>query len=61
MPLLFLINKYILPYEFSFIFITILFLVLLFSISALSYYVIEEGGFYIRKKFEAKMISGQKK
>jgi peptidoglycan/LPS O-acetylase OafA/YrhL len=61
MPLLFLINKYILPYEFSFIFITILFLVLLFSISALSYYVIEEGGFHMRKKFESKMISGQKK
>jgi peptidoglycan/LPS O-acetylase OafA/YrhL len=61
MPLLFLINKYILPYGFSFIFITILFLVLLFSISALSYYVIEEGGFHMRKKFEAKMISGHKK
>lgn len=61
MPLLFFIKKYILPYDFSFIFIIILFLVLLFSISALSYYVIEEGGFHMRKKFESKIIPGQKK
>jgi len=61
MPLLFLINKYILPYKFSLTTITILFLILLLSISSLSYYVIEEGGFYMRKKFESKIIVGQKK
>ena len=52
MPLLFLLKKYLLVYDFSLTMIITIFLCSLFSISACSYYVIEEGGFTLRKKFE---------
>lgn len=52
MPILFMLKKYFIPYEPSWSFITALFIILLLSISTLSYYIVEEGGFNLRKKFE---------
>ena len=55
MPLLFIIKKYLLPYELSLWYISSIFLILLLSISSFSYYVIEESGFSLRKKLEDKI------
>ena len=52
MPILFILKKYIMPYDTSWWFISILFIILLLSISSLSYYLIEETGFTLRKKLE---------
>ena len=60
MPLLFLTKKYLIPYEFSLWFTSTIFLLLLFIVSSLSYYLIEEGGFYIRRLLEAKNTKATK-
>ena len=54
MPLLFLMKLFMQIKDFSLAGITPVFLILLFIISSLSYYLIEEGGFNLRRKFEAK-------
>lgn len=54
MPLLFLMKLFMQIKDFSLAGITPVFLILLFIISSLSYYFIEEGGFNLRRKFEAK-------
>lgn len=52
MPILFLIKHYVLPLHYSMYFIVFIFVSLLFMISSLSYYYIEEGGFSLRKKVD---------
>ncbi len=52
MPLLFLMKSFIPLNNFSLAWITLVFLMLLFIISSLSYYFIEEYGFTLRKRFE---------
>ncbi|PHS35768.1 MAG: hypothetical protein COB07_12930 [Sulfurovum sp.] len=55
MPILFVMNKsHILEYL-SLFEAAVFFLILLFSISTMSYYFIEEGGFNLRKKLEEKI------
>ena len=52
MPLLFILKKYFIPYNPSWWSVSILFIILLLSISSLSYYLVEEMGFTLRKKLE---------
>jgi peptidoglycan/LPS O-acetylase OafA/YrhL len=52
MPILFILKKYLTPYESSWLIISSVFIVFLLSISTLSYYIVEEGGFKLRKKLE---------
>jgi peptidoglycan/LPS O-acetylase OafA/YrhL len=56
MPLLFLMKLFMPLKDFSLLQITVVFLILLFIISSLSYYFIEEYGFTLRKKFENSQI-----
>jgi len=53
MPLLFLIKKYIIPFDLSLSILIIIFLIGLFSIASFSYYFIEKSAFSLRKKFES--------
>ena len=55
MPILFMLKKYFIPYNPSWWSITIVFTILLLSISSLSYYLVEEGGFKLRRSFENKL------
>ena len=55
MPLLFIFKRYITLSDISLWSVASIYLVLLFTISALSYYLIEEGGFYLRKRLEQKI------
>ena len=52
MPILLMLKKYYLPYESSWWSISILFIILLLSISSLSYYLIEKSGLSLRRKLE---------
>ena len=54
MPLLFLMKSFMPLNNFSLAWVALVFIVLLFIISSLSYYFIEEGGFNLRRKLEAK-------
>ncbi len=55
LPLLFIMKKTSILTHISMPVAITLFIISLLSISSLSYYLIEEGGFHLRKKFEAKI------
>ena len=55
MPILFMLKKYFMPYEPSWWSISILFTILLLSISSLSYYFVEESGFRLRRMLDRKL------
>jgi len=61
MPILFVMNKSHILDERSLLDATIFFLFLLFSISSMSYYFIEEGGFALRKKLTKRFFSEKTK
>ena len=56
MPLLFLMQKYMPLTSFSLVWVSVVFLVLFLIISSLSYYLVEEYGFTLRKRFEKYQI-----
>ena len=53
MPLLFVVKKYLLPYELPLYYVSAIFIILLLVISSFSYYLIEKSGFTLRRKLEA--------
>jgi len=55
MPILYIFVRYVLPHHYSLLTVSVLFLVALFSTSALSYYWIEESGFKLRKILEKRL------
>lgn len=55
LPLLFIMNKTSILTHISMPAAITIFIISLLSISSMSYYLIEEGGFHLRKKFEAKI------
>ena len=52
MPILYIFVQYVLPHRYSLPTVSILFLVVLLSVSALSYYLVEESGFKLRRMLE---------